>query len=235
MCICLLFCISLCPSADFYALALVLTNRGCVLIGLSTLILREVYQQIYLNCVIDITRSFKWYWIYTHKGCSENNALCFTMLAHNIRGGCWWYRRRGWTFPPTFCYILLPCDRWHHRGSLTQWWKCVGSKEVKLNSSMRGKNATHWHLSALTECLWRPKQWMWAWWGDGWSRFIASAACRLLFIAGESAWPMLKNSALYLTICSINQCYCALCICCSFHGNKQEVLLPEQPTYILYL
>ena len=35
-------------------------------------------------------------------------------------------------------------------------------------------------------------------------QILRSAAYRLLFIAGESAWPMLKNSALYLTICSIN-------------------------------
>ena len=25
------------------------------------------------------------------------------MLAHCIRGGCWWYGSRGWTFPPVFC------------------------------------------------------------------------------------------------------------------------------------
>jgi hypothetical protein len=31
---------------------------------------------------------------------------------------------------------------------------------------------------------------------------------------------MPKNSVLYLRICSIKQCYCAICIYCSFHGNK---------------
>ena len=29
-----------------------------------------------------------------------------------------------------------------------------------------------------------------------------------------------ENSVLWLRICSIKQCYCALCIYCSFHGNK---------------
>ena len=31
---------------------------------------------------------------------------------------------------------------------------------------------------------------------------------------------VLRNSVLYLRICSIKSCYCALCIHCCFHGNK---------------
>jgi len=30
-----------------------------------------------------------------YKGCSERKASCFVMLAHYIRGGCWWYGSRG--------------------------------------------------------------------------------------------------------------------------------------------
>ena len=26
-----------------------------------------------------------------HEDCSESNASYFIMLAHNVRGGCWWY------------------------------------------------------------------------------------------------------------------------------------------------
>ena len=49
-------------------------------------------------------------------------------------------------------------------------------------------------------------------------------ACRLLFITGKSASPvvtaMLKNSVLLLRMCPIKHCYCTLCICCSFNGNE---------------
>ena len=55
----------------------------------------------------------------------------------------------------------------------------------------------------------------------------------VLFTAGENAklmvMTMSKNSISSLKMCSIKQCYCALCICCSFHGIKLEVLLSEQP------
>ena len=33
-----------------------------------------------------------------HIGWSESNVSCFIMLAHNVRGGCWWYGSKGWTF-----------------------------------------------------------------------------------------------------------------------------------------
>ena len=65
-----------------------------------------------------------------------------------------------------------------------------------------------------------------------------SMACRLLFIAGKNAQlvmaHMLRNSVLQLRICSIMQCYCVLCICCSFHGNKQEAILSEQRLATVY-
>ena len=94
-------------------------------------------------------------WSFTeqiYKGCSESNASYFMMLAHNVRGGCWWYGSRGWNFPPISCYMLLPCDRWQQRGSLTIWrliQKCIWSKSVSLDSSMPKKVAPtdiHWRL-----------------------------------------------------------------------------------------
>ena len=42
--------------------------------------------------------------------------------------------------PLTSRYILLPCDRWQQRASLTKEhlrWKCVWSKGVSLNSSRK--------------------------------------------------------------------------------------------------
>ena len=82
--------------------------------------------------------------------------------------GCW-YGSRGWTFPPIFHSVLLPCDRWQQRGSLTKWrltWKCIWSKGVELNSSLRKK----WHLLTFSDACWmcmETKQWMWAQWGVG--------------------------------------------------------------------
>ena len=55
------------------------------------------------------------------------------------------------------CYILLLCNRWQQRGSLTKWrltWKHGWSKRVSLSSSMR-KNCTRWHLLTFAEHLWR--------------------------------------------------------------------------------
>ena len=63
----------------------------------------------------------------------------------------------------------------------------------------------------------------------------ASAACRLLFTAGENAqlvmMTVLKHSVLQLRICSIKWCYCPFY--CSFHGNKQEASFLEYLTQSL--
>ena len=80
------------------------------------------------------------------------------MLVHDIRGGCWWYGSRSWTFPPISHCILLPCDRWQQRRSLTKWhltWKCILNKGVSLNASMQ-KNGMQWHSGTLAEHGWRP-------------------------------------------------------------------------------
>ena len=79
------------------------------------------------------------------------------MLAHNVRGRCRWYDRRGWTFPTISHYMLSPCDRWQQKSSLTKWhltWKCRWSKGVSLNSSMRKK----WHPLTFISGCWRPKR-----------------------------------------------------------------------------
>ena len=85
-----------------------------------------------------------------YKGCSESNASCFMMLAHDMRGGYRWYGSRGWTFPPVFLYILLLCDRWQQRGSLTKWYLTWSMYETK------GKKCTPLHSLMLAEALWSP-------------------------------------------------------------------------------
>ena len=100
----------------------------------------------------------------------ESNTSYFIMLAHNIRGRCWWDGGRGWSFPPVFHYISLPCDRWQQRGSLIeccQSWKCTWSKGVGLNSSMWNK----WQTLAFLDVYWmfmETSQCIWAQWGGGW-------------------------------------------------------------------
>ena len=92
--------------------------------------------------------------IYIYKDCSESNAsYCFIIIAHDVTDGRWWCGSRGWTFPPTFHYILLPCGRWQKRGSLMQWylmWEGVWSKGVELNSSVREK----WHQLTFFDAWW---------------------------------------------------------------------------------
>ena len=63
-----------------------------------------------------------------YEGCSKSNTSYFMMLTCDIRGGWWWFGNRGWTLSPLFHYILLLCDRWQQRGSLTNWcltWQSV--------------------------------------------------------------------------------------------------------------
>ena len=71
--------------------------------------------------------------LFLYKDFSASNASYFIILAHDIWGGCWWCGSRVWNFPPIFYYVLLLCDRWQQRGTLTEWWltwKCVWSKGV---------------------------------------------------------------------------------------------------------
>ena len=114
------------------------------------------------------------------------------------------YNSRSWIFLPIFCYILLSCDRWQHRGSQTKWclmWTCVGSKGVELNFSMWKK----WHPLTFIYAYWmflETKQWVWVWgeqWvgcfssGDGDSgshllvQVFTGASCRLFFITGKNS------------------------------------------------
>jgi len=129
-----------------------------------------------------------------YKGCSESNTY-FILLAHDVRGRCWWYSSKVWVFLSIFHYMVLLCNRWQQGSSLTEWrltWKRVWSKAVSLNSSMQKQ----WHSLTFIDTCWtlmETKQWMGAQWGGGWSvsaalgQIFTSVACKLLFIAGENA------------------------------------------------
>jgi len=102
-------------------------------------------------------------------------------------------------------------------------------------------SAEKWCLLTFIDDCWlfkEIKQWMWAQWGGGW---CISAPVKLwITVCGADFYKhgmqalvhwwqkCIANCGGYvekqLRICSIKY-YCALCIYCSFHGNKQEVLL----------
>ena len=99
-----------------------------------------------------------------YEGCSNSSGFYLVMLVHNVWGECWWYSSRDWSFPPIFHYMLLRCDRWQQRGSLTKCCikkKCVWSKSVSWNSCIRKT----WLLLIIVDNYWtfvEPKQWIWA-------------------------------------------------------------------------
>ena len=140
------------------------------------------------------------------------------MSTHNTRGGCWWYSSRGWTFSPISCNMLLLCDRWQQRCSLTEWhltWRCIWSRCVELNSSVQKK----WHPLTFISTYWlfmETKEWMRAQWGCGWCiSAVATAMWRTSHAPGNhvdfyehsmlTVVTMLKNRVLYLRIFSTEQ------------------------------
>ena len=136
------------------------------------------------------------------------------VFAHDVRGR-WWYGSRGWIFSQLFHY-MLPFDRWQQSSGLTKCHlalKCVRSKGVLLNFSIRKKNAPidiHWPLLNVygdqTVAVSTVRRWVMHFSnGDSDSglpllvRIFTSAACRPLFISGKNkklmVATMLTNNA----------------------------------------
>lgn len=60
-------------------------------------------------------------------------------------------------------------------------------------------------------------------------QIFVSAECRLLFFTGKNALLVVMDCVEKWCFVDENLlCHCALCICCSFHGNKWEALHSEQ-------
>lgn len=128
-----------------------------------------------------------------YQGCSESSASYCMVLAHTIRGECWWNGSRSWIFAPIPHYVLLQCDRgavWPNGADMEVWMQQRGGIEFL-------------HVAFINVCwtLGDNKQWMWAHWGMGvrfssgngksgkshWCRFMqALHACKFLFNAGEN-------------------------------------------------
>jgi len=157
------------------------------------------------------------------EGCFEGNSSYFITLAHSVRDGCWWYDSKGWIFPPIFHYLLLPCDGWQQRGSLTKWrltWKCAWSKDLSLNSSVVGKRMAHAEIyqSLLNVCGDQTvdvstERWWVVCFSNGhcdlknksysrWPCRFLSVVCRILFITGENAQLLVSMLGKKKVFCS---------------------------------
>ena len=119
------------------------------------------------------------------------------MLTRDTENGCWRYSSRGWIFSPMFHIMLLPCERWQLKSSLTKWhliWKCLRSKYVLLNSS------TQKELHSLTfiDSCWifvETKQWIWAQWGSGWCvSAVTVDLCRYLQVLHAGSCSLLVKT-----------------------------------------
>ena len=67
-----------------------------------------------------------------YEGCHKSSTYYFVMLAHKIRGRCWWYGSRGWIFLLILLYMLLLCEK-SSRGTIWQngiWHGSMCMKEV---------------------------------------------------------------------------------------------------------
>ena len=120
------------------------------------------------------------------------------MLAHNVRGRCWWNGSRSWTFTPIFHFAAM-------------WQMVAEGKSDKMASDtevhMKQRCVTEfpheekkWHSLSFINACWtfmETKKWMWAQWDRAfqlwqqqherqatfWNavQIFRRAACRLLF------------------------------------------------------
>jgi len=118
-------------------------------------------------------------------GCSKSNASYSILLAHDIRGGYWWYDSRSLTFPPTF--HLLPCDWWQQRDKL------MSDMEVhmKLRCGIEFLRVERTAPLTFINACWmfmETKQWIWAQWGSGWCVSVVVTVSHLSWYGFLWAW-----------------------------------------------
>ena len=77
-----------------------------------------------------------------YEDCSESNTFCFIILAHNVRGGCWWYSSRDWEPSPIYS-ITFCCD-------MTD-----GSREAVWSNSIRHRSASEAKHVSLSSSMWK--------------------------------------------------------------------------------
>jgi len=134
----------------------VLWQSSCIGIVPSVSIQTSRNSSVWSSVCIYWCGNMQTFWVW--EGCSESNASYCMMLASAVGSTCWWYGSRGWTFPPVTHCVLLLCDRWQRRSSLT--------------SDTEAREANMWDWIPL----WRKNgtRCHWAWWmlmeTKGWLR-----------------------------------------------------------------
>jgi len=134
------------------------------------------------------------------------NLLCWSTWSK----ADWWYGSRSSAFPPIFCLILLPCNRWQQRGNGIWHWSAYEENGWSWFPLCR-KNFTHWYSLTLATCLWRPNRecdhnkavgGTFQQWQQQHERQVTFhttiqiftiTACRLLLIACENAKQMVET------------------------------------------
>jgi len=129
----------------------------------------------------------------------SSTLLCWPIT---IRGRCWWYGSRGWTFPPIFQCILLLYDRLEQRGQFDRMASDMDMcmKQRSATEFLRAEKITpvdiHRHLLNIygdqtvhVSTVW----WQVVHFSTADSRLsllvqiFASTACRFLFTDGKIA------------------------------------------------
>ena len=143
-----------------------------------------------------------------YEGGSKSNASYFITLAHNIRGGwCWCDGRRDWTFPLISHSMLLLCDRWQWRSSLTQWILTpkMPTKQRSATEFFHAEKMAPTDIHGCSLNIYPPEthQGRWAQWGSVWCISVVAAATtgylcwyRFLWAQCAGSWSSLMNAYL---------------------------------------
>lgn len=89
---------------------------------------------------------------WTYKGCSRSNASYFTLSAHKVRDGWWWYSSRGWTFPPIFHFVTMWRMAAEGQSSrmASDMEACTKQRCGTESLHVKKKNETHWRSFTST-------------------------------------------------------------------------------------
>ena len=139
-----------------------------------------------------------------YEGFCESNVSDFIMLAHNVRGRCWQYDNRCWTFPLIFHFILLLCNRQQIEFLHVEKMTSIDIHQCLLNAY--GDQTVNVSTVKAGLCGQRfPSNYAIILWNNGslpLVQIFMSVAFRLWFITGKNAQLMavvtmsLKTSAL---------------------------------------
>jgi hypothetical protein len=145
-----------------------------------------------------------------YEGCSNSNDSYYIMLAHDVRGGCWWYVSRGQTFLPEVRKFCCHATEFLHvEKALTDIHQCLlnvsGDQTVDVStvrwwvvyfssgdSNLRDRPCSRWPCTAVRSMKW----------GAPWSAHLSKSAdynqgtfeCRIQSVGND--WQCCNISSL---------------------------------------